>query len=83
MGLGRISPRLVRVGYARFKAMIIWCEERVEKFKALSEDLDGFIAPIQERYGISQEWVERAYQQSLEDAKNWNPVDAGVDVDRP
>lgn len=65
------------------KAMIIWCEERVEKFKALSDDLDDFIAPIQERYGISREWVERAYQQSLEDAKNWSPNNATSDGDHP
>lgn len=54
-------------------AMIAECEERVELFKSLAEDIDAFIAPIQAKHGISQEWIERAMEQSLEDAKNWTP----------
>ncbi len=53
--------------------MIAWCEDRVELFQALSEEVDALIAPIRERHGISQEWVERAIEQSLEDARNWSP----------
>ena len=54
--------------------MVAWCEERVELFKVLSDDVDAFIAPIQARYGISQSWIDRALAQSLEDARNWSPV---------
>jgi hypothetical protein len=53
--------------------MIAWCEDRVELFKALSDEIDGFIAPIREKHGISQEWVDRAMEQSLEHARNWSP----------
>ena len=53
--------------------MIAWCEDRVELFQALADEVDAFIAPIRERHGISQEWVERAMEQSLEDARNWTP----------
>ncbi len=59
------------------KAMIAWCEERIELFKVLSDDVDEFIEPIQSRHGISPEWIERAIEQSLEDARNWAPETQG------
>lgn len=45
-------------------AMIVWCEDRIELFKALSDEVDAFLEPIQERHGISKEWIERAQDQS-------------------
>lgn len=53
--------------------MIAWCEDRVTLFKTLSDELDEFLAPIQARHGISQAWIDRAMEQSLEDARNWSP----------
>lgn|SRR5687767_13826233 len=53
-------------------AMIARCEDRVELFKALSDEIDAFVAPIRERHGISQEWIDRAMDQSPEDARNWS-----------
>lgn len=55
-------------------AMIAWCDERVQLFNTLSDAIDEFIAPIQHRHGISPQWIERAMEQSLEDARNWSPA---------
>lgn len=52
-------------------AMIAWCEERIELFQSLSNEIDAFTAPICERYGISQSAIDEKIRQSLEDAKNW------------
>lgn len=65
--LGRF-PRCERLDST---AMIAWCEERVELFKALSDEVDAFLEPIQESHGISKEWIERAMEQSMKDAKGW------------
>lgn len=53
--------------------MIAWCEARIGLFQTLSDEVDAFLVPIQERYGIPQAWVDRAYEASLEQAKNWSP----------
>jgi len=52
-------------------SMIASCEDRVELFKALSDDIDAFLAPIQERYGITQAWIDNAMEASLEQAREW------------
>jgi hypothetical protein len=52
-------------------AMIAWCEDRVELFKVLSDEVDAFLEPIQESHGISKEWIEQAQEQTLKDAENW------------
>lgn len=54
-------------------SMIAWCQARIELFTALSDDLDAFLAPIQAQYGITQERIDRVFEQSLEEARNWNP----------
>ncbi len=51
--------------------MIAWCEQRIDLFKSLSDEIDEFIAPIQAKYGITEDWVECVYQKSLEEARNW------------
>lgn len=52
-------------------SMIVWCEERVELFKSLSDDLDDFLIPFQSRYGITHDWLEAAWQQTMADAERW------------
>lgn len=54
-------------------AMIASCEARVKLFKTLSDDIGAFVAPIAAQHGISQEWIDRATEHSLEDARNWTP----------
>lgn len=54
-------------------SMIIWCEERIELFQSLSDEVDAFVAPIRENNGISQDWIDKSIEQSLEDARNWSP----------
>lgn len=54
-------------------SMIAWCEERVELFKALSDDIDAFLAPIQERHGITQAWIDKAMEALLAQGRNWTP----------
>lgn len=49
--------------------MIAWCEDRIEMFKRLSDELDEFIAPIQERFGISQRLIDETIAGLLEQAR--------------
>jgi hypothetical protein len=56
-------------------AMIAWCEERVELFKGLSDEVDAFLEPIQESHGISKDWLERAWEQTLRKAEDWRSAD--------
>lgn len=52
-------------------SMIAWCEERVDLFKGLSDDIEALLGPIQAQHGITREWVDAAYARSLEEARNW------------
>lgn len=54
-------------------SMIAWCEDRIVLFKALSDDVDAFLAPIQQRYGITQAWIDNAMEASLQQAREWTP----------
>lgn len=38
--------------------MIAECEETIERFAAIDEDLETFMRPQRERYGITKEWVQ-------------------------
>ena len=38
--------------------MIVECEGVIEKFAAIDAELDAFMCPLRERYGITAEWIE-------------------------
>lgn len=49
--------------------MIIWCEERIETFRALSDEIDAFLSPIQERYGLTEARLARLLEHLVEQAR--------------
>jgi hypothetical protein len=53
--------------------MIAWCEQRVELFQSLSDELDTFVVPVCERHGLSKEWMEQKVEEYIEDAVKWLP----------
>lgn len=44
-------------------------------FNALSDKVDAAIAPVRTRYGVTDEWLERAYAESMRQAEDWSPDD--------
>lgn len=38
--------------------MIVECERLVELFQALDREVEGFVAPQRERFGITPEWID-------------------------
>jgi hypothetical protein len=45
--------------------MIDFCENAVEEFKAVDNDLESFCAPIRQQFGITDDWIEKRYQELL------------------
>jgi hypothetical protein len=53
--------------------MIAWCEQRVELFQSLSDEIDAFVMPVCARYGLSKEWLDAKVDQYVKEAEDWSP----------
>lgn len=51
-------------------SMIAWCEERAETFRALSDEIDSFLAPIQEQYGLTEARLAGLLEKLIEQARD-------------
>lgn len=49
--------------------MIVFCEAAVAEFKAIDEELEALCVPYRNRFGMTDEWIERKYQDMLTQAQ--------------
>ncbi|MCQ0989014.1 hypothetical protein [Jiella marina] len=49
--------------------MIVECEDAIERFSAIDTELEEAMRPQREKYGITEEWVDRQLAAALEHAR--------------
>lgn len=59
--------------------MIAFCDNAIVEFKAIDTELDELCAPHRGRYGMTEEWLERKFQEMQAQAIH----DFGSDAERP
>lgn len=57
------------LGTAARTRMIVECEDAIRLFDGVDVDLEAFMAPQRERYGITEEWIEGHLEAAVESAE--------------